>query len=399
MSQIPYIFTQLTSYIPKDIFDRLVQKYNSNAGVKYYSCWNHLLVMIWAQLTSRESLRDIEVSLRAHSDKTYRMGIGRNISRNNIAYANAHRDVGVYRDFAQVMMMRCASLSIKDNILQKIGDAFRINGFFAIDSSTVLLDLWRFPWSVPQDGYGGIKCHTMYDLLRNVPRMCLITGHEERDQTFMEDYHYEKGCFYILDRIYFKTKGFACIESCGAYFVTRLKRGILYDIEETFPVDGEHVLSDQTIRLVGRWASMGYSQKLRLIRYYSSKKNEVLCFVTNNFEVDAATIALLYQYRWQIELFFKWIKQHLRVTSFYGTSANAVMIQIYTAFISLCMLAMAADAWGYAGSLYEFSNIMSVSLTEKVYMVDLLARYVKLTETKEKYYEPTLFDFDNMSLL
>lgn len=179
----------------------------------------------------------------------------------------------------------------------------------------------------------------------------------------------------------------------------RLKRGILYDIEETFPVDGEHVLSDQTIRLVGRWASMGYSQKLRLIRYYSSKKNEVLCFVTNNFEVDAATIALLYQYRWQIELFFKWIKQHLRVTSFYGTSANAVMIQIYTAFISLCMLAMAADAWGYAGSLYEFSNIMSVSLTEKVYMVDFLARYVKPTETKEKYYEPTLFDFDNMSLL
>ena len=202
-----------------------------------------------------------------------------------------------------------------------------------------------------------------------------------------------------MDIIYFKTKGFACIESSRAYFITRLKRGILYDIEETFPVDGEHVLSDQTIRLVGRWTSMGYSQKLRLIRYYSSKKNEVLCFVTNNFEVDAATIALLYQYRWQIELFFKWIKQHLRVTSFYGTSANAVMIQIYTAFISLCMLAMTADAWGYAGSLYEFSNIMSVSLTEKVYMVDLLARYVKLTETKEKYYEPTLFDFDNMSLL
>lgn len=399
MPQIPYIFTQLTDHLPKDVFDRMVKKHNGNAGVKSYSCWNHLLVMLWAQLTSRQSLRDIEMSLRAHSDKLYRMGIGRNVSRNNIAYANAKREVALYRDFAQEMMARCASLSMKDKTLQLIGDTFRINGFFAVDSSSVVLDLHKFSWSVPQDGHGGIKLHTMYDLLREVPRTCLITGHEERDQTFMEHYSYEKGCFYMFDKMYFKTKGLSCIDSCGAYFVTRLKRGVLYIVEETFPVNDVHTLSDQSIRLSGRWASKGFAKKLRLVRYYSSEKSELLCFVTNNFEVDATTIALLYKYRWQIELFFKWIKQHLRVTAFYGISANAVMIQIYTALISFCMLAMAANALRYEGSLYEFSNIMSVSLTEKVYMADLLARFDKPLETVRQYYEPSLFDFGKMPLI
>ena len=399
MTQTPYIFTQLTAFLPKDVFDRLVGKYNGNAGVKNYSCWNHLLVMLWAQLTSRRSLRDIESSLRVHADKLYRMGIGRSVSRNNIAHANARREVALYREFAQEMMRRCASLSMKDKTLQMIGNVFGINGFFAIDSSTVVLDLRKFQWSVPQEGTGGVKLHTMYDLLRGVPRMCLITGHEERDQTFMEDYPYEKGCFYILDKMYFKTKGLSCIASHGAYFVTRLKRGVLYEVEETFPADGRHVLSDLSIRFTGRWACRGFAGKLRLVRYYSSEKNRVLCFVTNNFALDPATIALLYKYRWQIELFFKWIKQHLRVTAFYGTSANAVMIQIYTAFISFCMLALAADALRYEGSLYEFSNMMGVSLTEKEHMADLLARSAKPMEALRSYYEPTLFDFNERILL
>lgn len=399
MSQTPYIFTQLTAHLPKDAFDRLVKRHNGNAGVKSYSCWNHLLVMAWAQLTSRQSLRDIEVSLRAHSDKLYRMGIGRGVSRNNIAYANAKREVALYRNFAQEMMARCASLSMKDKTLRFIGDTFKVNGFFAVDSSSVVFDLRMFPWSVPQEGHGGVKLHTMYDLLRGVPRMCLITGHEERDQTFMEYYPYEKGCFYMFDRMYFKTKGLSDVDSCGAYFVTRLKRGVLYIAEETFPVNGVHTLSDQSVRLTGRWAGKGFAGRLRLVRHYSPEKNEVLCFVTNNFEVDAATIALLYKYRWQIEMFFKWIKQHLRITAFYGTSANAVMIQIYTALISFCMLALAADSLRYEGSLYEFSNIMSVSLTEREYMADLLARFDKPLETGGKYYEPWLFDFDKMSLL
>lgn len=172
-TQIPYVFNQLTCHLPKDIFDRLVKKYGGNAYVKEFTCWRHLLVMIWAQLTLRRSLRDIVTSLLAHIDKLYRMGIGKSISRNNIAAANAGRDVSIYRDFAHVMMERAAHIGVRDELLPLIAHRFGLSGFFAIDSSTVSLDLRRFPWSVPQKDWGGIKLHTMYDLVRSVPRMCL----------------------------------------------------------------------------------------------------------------------------------------------------------------------------------------------------------------------------------
>ncbi len=387
-----YIFNQLCSFIPKDIFDRLVKKYNGNYHVKHYTCWNHLLVMIWAQLTSRRSLRDIETSLRAHSDKLYRLGVGRRISRNNIANANAKRDVAIYRELAQIMMLRTARLSVRDGTLAKIGEIFRLNGFFAIDSSTVSLELKKFAWSVPQKEWGGIKLHTMYDLMRNVPRMCLVTGHEERDQTFMEDYTYDPGCFYMFDKMYFKTRGMHKVHSAGAFFVIRLKRNVIYEVLDRSPAEGVHVLSDETIRFTSRWASQGYPDNLRLIKFYSTEKNLVLAFVTNNFELDAATVALLYRYRWQIELFFRWIKQHLRINAFYGNSANAVLIQVYTAYISFCTLALAADGIKYNGSLYEFSNMVSVSLTEKTALCDLVKRYINGGVTEESDGMLSLFD-------
>lgn len=381
MSQIPYIFNQLTSYIPRDIFDRLVKKYNGNRYVKDYHCGNHLAVMIWAQLTGRESLRDIESTLRAHYDKLYRMGMGLHISRNNISNANAKRDVGIFRELAQEMMSRASRLSVKDPILSMIGEAFGISGFFAIDSTTVSLELKKFSWSVPQEGWGGVKVHTMYDLLRNVPRMCMITGHEERDQTFMEDYPYERGCFYMFDKMYFKTAGMGKVQMCGAYFVTRLKKNVKYETTVINPVGDNLVLMDNTIRFSSRWAKLGYSDELRLIRFYSVEKNRVIVFVTNNFDMDAATIALLYKYRWQIELFFRWVKQHLRIKSFYGTSANAVMTQIYIALISYCILAIAAEEVEFKGSIYEFANIISVSLTEKIILKDLIKRVQKSTSS------------------
>ncbi len=393
MAQIPYIFNQLTCHLPKDVFDRLVKKYGGNAYIKSYTCWNHLLVMIWAQLTSRRSLRDIEASLRAHAEKLYRLGIGSSPSRNNIAHSNSHRDVAIFRDMAQDMMCRASRISAKDKILANILEVFSLGGFFAVDSSTISLPLSRYPWSIPQEGSGGIKLHTMYDLMRNVPRMCLITGHEERDQTFMEDYPYESGCVYMLDRMYLKTPGLFRIHTCGAYFVTRMKRKILFSVVSDAPVDGSHVLADRTIRFTGRWASKGYPEELRLVSFYSTERNEVLEFLTNIFCIDAATVALLYRYRWQIELFFKWIKQHLRIDYFYGTSANAVMIQIYTALTTYCMLAITAENVGFEGSLYEFSNIMSVSLTEKAWISDLISRGRGLKAPEEMTEQPSLFDF------
>ena len=337
--------------------------------------------------------------MRAHGDKLYRMGIGKHISRNNISHANTKREVAIYRELAQRMMQKATCIRFRDPQLEELSCLFSISGFFAIDSSSIKFDLNRYPWSVPQQGVGGIKLHTMYDLLREVPKMCLITGHEERDQTFMEDYPYEKESLYIIDKAYMKTRGLFAIEKAKAFFIVPIKRNVKYlvlkdDTEHSNPIE---VIADRTIEFTSRWAKAGYPKKLRIVTYYVEKKGKAMQFLTNNFKLPAETVALLYKYRWNIEVFFKWIKQHLRINSFYGTSANAIMIQIYTAFIAYCVLALAADAISYKGSLYDFANMISVSLTEKVYIKDLIDRYQEPNEEKEKSILPSLFDFDKMS--
>ena len=340
--------------------------------------------MLWAQLTSRRSFRDIEASLRAHADKLYAMGIGLNVSHNNLSHANAKRNVAIYRGQARRMMAEAVSLPMHGKELTDLMCRFSLNGFFAIDSTTVSLDMRRYPWCTPQKGCGGVKLHTMYDILRSVPRLCFVTGHEERDQTFMEDYPYEKGCLYIFDKAYMKTAGLNVINRCGAFFIVRRKRNVLYEEVERRECDGEKVLADQTIRFTSRWACLGYPDALRMVTYYAEGKNETFQFLTNNFELPAETIAVLYKERWQIEMFFKWIKQHLRIVHFYGTSPNAVMIQIYTAITAYCAIAMAAEACGFEGSLYDFSNMVSVSLTERIWMAELTNRYNILKERKKK---------------
>ena len=204
MSQIPYIFNQLIAFLDRDYFDYLVKIYQGNRYVKHYSCWNHLLTMIWAQLTGRKSLRDIELSLRAHSDKTYRMGIGKSVSRSTIAEANASRDVAIFRCMSERMMRNVSDIAVVRTDLEEIFEGLALAGLFAVDSSTVHLPLSKFPWSVPQRNGGGIKIHTMLDLLRNIPVTCVVTGNEERDQTFMDDYTYTPDCLYLFDKAYVK---------------------------------------------------------------------------------------------------------------------------------------------------------------------------------------------------
>lgn len=322
----PYVFNQIIQWLPKDMFEWLVKKYKGNAYVKGYSCWNHLLVMIWAQLTSRRSLRDIETSLKAHSDKTYRMGIGKTISRNNISHANAKRDVGIFWELVQEMMGRASGIGTGDGILNDIGKAFSISGFLAIDSTTISLGLRRYDWSIPQEGSGGVKVHTMFDLLRKVPRMCLVTGHEERDQTFMSAYPFESRCLYVMDKAYCKPRGLWKINNSKAYFLVRIKQNMVYETRYSNPVNGTRVLADEVIRFKGRWASQGYPSELRMVTYYSPEKNHTFRFITNHMCIEASTLALLYLYRWEIERFFKWIKQHLRIINFYGYTENAVII-------------------------------------------------------------------------
>lgn len=395
MAQVAYIFNQLCSLLPRDHFEYLVKKHEGNSYMKTYSCWNHFLVMLWAQLTGRESLRDIESSLRAHKDKLYRLGMGKNISRNNLSHANATREVSIYRDFAQkVMNITLSQVGTEEKELFTLSDGFNLSGLFAVDSSTVYLDLTKFNWSVPQRGRGGIKLHTLYDILREVPVLCLITGHEERDQTFMENYPYRKGGMYVFDKAYIKTASMKEIDSISAYFVVRRKRGMSYSVIKELTAAVAPIYGDKEISFSNRWARKGYPGNLRLVQYYSMERNEVLDFLTNNFQLPAMTIVESYRNRWNIELFFRWIKQHLYVTRFYGTSANAVSIQIYVAVSAYCLVALAKALYGFKGTTYELLRVLSVSLFERQPLKDVLDRYgdsVK-EEANQSYLWPSLFD-------
>ena len=395
MAQVAYIFNQLCSLLPRDHFEYLVKKHEGNSYMKTCSCWNHFLVMLWAQLTGRESLRDIESSLRAHKDKLYRLGMGKNISRNNLSHANATREVSIYRDFAQkVMNITLSQVGTEEKELFTLSDGFNLSGLFAVDSSTVYLDLTKFNWSVPQRGRGGIKLHTLYDILREVPVLCLITGHEERDQTFMENYPYRKGGMYVFDKAYIKTASMKEIDSISAYFVVRWKRGMSYSVIKELTAAVAPIYGDKEISFSNRWARKGYPGNLRLVQYYSMERNEVLDFLTNNFQLPAMTIAESYRNRWNIELFFRWIKQHLYVTRFYGTSANAVSIQIYVAVSAYCLVALAKALYGFKGTTYELLRVLSVSLFERQPLKDVLDRYEDSVkeEANQSYLWPSLFD-------
>ena len=395
MGQIPYIFTQLISYIDRDYFEMLVKRYKGNFYVKHYTCWNHLSTMLWAQLTSRSSLRDIECSLRGHMDKLYRMGMGTNVSRNTIANANSHRDVAIFRELAQRMMERASRIPARNAELEEIGKKFRINGFFAADSTTITMNLDQFSWSVPQDGKAGVKLHSLFDLLRQVPAMSLITGHEERDQTFMDDYPIQEGNIYVFDKAYVKTQSLNRIEKLGAWFIVRIKDNMKYEVLEEKPLGKDkRIMGDKTIVFTSRWAKRNYPEKLRLVQYYSPEKNELLEFITNNIDLPPLHVALLYKYRWDIETWHKWVKQHLHIVCFYGKSANAVMIQIYVAVTAFCILALVASAYQFEGSLYEFSRLLSTALTEKKWLGDLISQYKQKESSNvaDKPKEPSLFD-------
>lgn len=395
MSQNPYIFTQLMSYIDRDYFEMLVSRHKGNFYVKRFTCWNQLMAMLWAQLTNRTSLRDIECSLRGHRDKIYRLGMGTNISRNTLANANAKRNVAIFRDLAQRMMEKASRISARIPELDEIRTMFRISGFFAADSTTVTFDLKRHPWSTPQSGKGGIKLHTLFDLLRQVPAVSLITGHEEKDQTFMDDYPISEGNVYIFDKAYVKCKSLYRIQRQDAWFVVRPKENMKYQVTSEYPTDDDNkVMGDKIIVFTSRWASRAYPIPLRLIEYYSPEKNEVLKFITNNLELPALLIALLYKHRWDIEEWHRWIKQHLRIVKFYGTSPNAIMIQVYVAVIAYCILALAADNHKFKDSLYEFSRLLSTALTEKKPMSDIIRLYENsyIPEEQSRLKEPSLFD-------
>jgi transposase len=355
------IFSQLTEFLPQREFRKCVERYHGNHKLKSFTCWDQFLCMAFAQLTYRESLRDIQACLRVSGRKLYHMGIRGKVSRNTLANANKVRDWRIYTDFAQVLINEARALYADDGFAVELD-----NTVYALDASTIDLCLSLFPWAKFRKTKGAVKLHTLLDLRGNIPTLVIITDGKVHDVNILDDLVPEPGAIYIMDRGYLDFARLYSMHRSMAFFVTRAKKN--FDCRRLYsrPVDKSTGLRcDQEVMLNGYYAHKSYPEKLRRIRYFDSVTNKRLVFLTNNFDLPALTIAELYRCRWQVELFFKWIKQHLRIKKFYGTSANAVKTQIWIAISIYVLVAIVKKRLNLDMSLYTILQILSVSLFEK----------------------------------
>lgn len=362
------VLAQLMEHIPRYEFNKCVSRYKGNHRTKTFSCWDQFLSMAFAQLSYRESLRDIECCLRAMQEKLYHMGIQGKISRMTLARANEKRDWRIYADFAQVLIHAARNLYIDEPFGVDLKETV-----YAMDASTIDLCLSLFPWARFRKRKGGIKLHTLLDLRGPIPAFISITDAKVHEVNILDQLIVEAGSIYILDRGYLDfSRLYKLTQSC-AFFVIRSKSNFQYRRLYSHAVDETTgVISDQTIMLEGFYSSKDYPQKLRRVRYFDVKNQKYLTFLTNNFSLPAITIADLYRCRWQVELFFKWIKQHLRIKAFYGTSENAVKTQIWIAISIYVLVALVKKRLKIKSSLYTILQILSVSIFEKRPLFQLL---------------------------
>jgi len=368
MNQGRYIFSQLCDFLPVDYFKWLVKKYEGNKYVKSFTCWNHLLVLLFGQLSNREGLRDLVVTLAPHKRAFHHLGFGKSVTRSNLSKANEVRDVRIFREFVNRM------IAIAREKRAGVKDFFLSNKVYAFDSTTISLCLSVFWWTRLHHGRGGVKMHTLYDVTTDIPSFVIITDASVHDSKVMDQIPYESDSFYIFDRAYMATEHLFQIEMSEAYFVVREKSKILYKVLEdkhcSNPDTG--VMADQIIVFTGSKTKKQYPRELRRVVFYDSENNRTLVLYTNNFEVSAEQIALLYKYRWRVELFFKWMKQHLRIKEFYGTSENAVQIQIYAALTAYCLVAIVEHEMQLDMDTYDVLRILSTSLLTRMPLRDLL---------------------------
>ena len=348
-------------FLPAQDFRHCVERYDGNYKLQSFSCWDQFLCMAFAQLTYRESLRDIEACLRSAGTKLYHMGIRGRVSRNTLANANTVRDWRIYADFAQTLIPVARELYL--------GDSFAIdlkNTVYALDATTIDLCLSLFPWARFRKHKGAVKLHTVLDLRGNIPSVILITHGKIHDVHLLDQLAFEAGAFYVMDRGYLDFRRLHNITLASAFFVTRAKSNFVFNRLHSLEVDkATGVLSDQIITLRGFYSRQGYPEKLRRVRFLDAERNKRLVFLTNNFALPAQTIAQLYRSRWQVELFFKWIKQHLRIKAFYGTTPNALKTQIWIAISVYLLVAIVKKKLAVKASLYKILQIVSVTIFEK----------------------------------
>ena len=364
-----YIFAQLIEFLPQRIFDRIVMKYEGNKYVKHFTCWNQLLVMMFGQLSNRDSLRDLISIISAHSNKAYHLGFGKNVTRSNLAKVNERREPRIFEEFAYHMI----DIARRKRIYKE----FEIEGkVFAFDSTTIDLCLSVFWWAKFRRTKAGIKMHTLYEIQTDIPTFIHITEAKVHDQRAMDEIPYEQGAYYVFDRGYFDLKRLYHINEIEAYFVIRQRGNLQYEVinEDDTMHNAGGVLSDQVIRLTNYLTEQKYPAVLRRVTYYAADKNKTFVYLTNNMEMPATQVALLYKYRWRVELFFKWIKQHLKIKSFWGTTETAVRIQIYSAITAYCMVAIVEYDLKLHRSTYEVLRILSASLLDKTPIKELFTK-------------------------
>ncbi len=365
------IFSQIMDYLPMHTFRRCVQKYNGHYKVKSFSCLDQYLCMSFAQLTYRESLRDIEVCLRVQQNKLYHMGIRSKVSRNTLANANNIRNWRIYADFAQSLINTARSLYINDDFALELS-----NTVYALDSSTIDLCLSSFPWASFRSSKGAVKMHTLLDLRGSIPTFIHISDGKLHDVNILDELTPEPGAFYIMDRAYLDFARLYIFTFCASFFVLRAKSNLQCKRLYSHPVDkATGLICDQTIVLTGINSSREYPDKLRRIKYFDADRQKRFVFLTNNFSLPALTITQLYKCRWQVELFFKWIKQHLRIKKFYGTSENAVKTQIWIAVSVYLLIAIIKKRLKIQFSLYTILQILSVTVLERMPILQILTDF------------------------
>ena len=384
MNQGKYVFSQLIEFLSANDFIRCVNKYKGNFKVKTFTCWHQMLYMVFGQLSNRESLSDLIICLQSQQNRSYHLGMGNGTSKANLAKANERRDYRIYESFASVLVAQAQALGVSDDSFDLAIEA----PVYAIDATVVDLCLNLFWWGKFRKHKAAVKLHTMLDVKTNIPTFIFVTSGAVHEVKMLDDFPIEEGSYYLLDKGYIDFEKLYRIHKSPAFFVMRAKENFAFVRLHSRPVNKKSGMKcDQTVRLKNKLVSSKYPCNLRRIKYYDSDNDAELVFITNNFEIDPIEIAGLYKYRWKIELFFKWIKQHLKVKSFWGYSFNAVKTQIYSAMITYLMVAIVKQQLKLKQSQYEILQILSVSLLCKTPLLELFSntyqQYVKELETKQ----------------
>ncbi len=389
MNQGRSVFSQLISFLPDREFRRCVERYQGDIRLRGFSCWDQYLAMAFAQLTYRESLRDIEACLRSMQGKLYHLGFRGKVARSTLADANESHDWRIFADFAQILIAIARPLYARDPIGVDLEQSL-----YALDSTTIDLCLSLFPWAKFRRHKAAIKMHTLLDLHGNIPTFIRITSGNVHDVNLLDEILPEAGAFYVMDRGYIDFQRLFVFTLSSAFFVVRTKSNVLLQRRYSHPVDkSTGIRSDQTVILTSFESASVYPDALRRVSYFDAETNKRLKFLTNNFVLPALAIAQIYKCRWQVELFFKWIKQHLRIKAFYGTSENAVKTQIWIAVSVYVLVAIVRKRLRLEASLYQTLQILSVTLFEKTPILSALQSIDMDADFAENINQLILFDF------